>query len=63
MSQPTYYLWRNEFRTEEEFENYKVKYRNLGFRVVAFLDGDQNKDINEGLVAIIRNHYEDMGGL
>ena len=63
MSKPTYYLWRNEFQAEQEFENYVVKYRNLGFRVVTFLDGNQNRDINEGMRAIIANHYKDMGGL
>ena len=62
MSKPTYYLWRNEFQTQQEFEEIKTKYRELGFRVVTFLDGSPDKDINEGIKAVIRNHYKEMGG-
>lgn len=63
MSKPTYYLWRNEFKSEQEFEEIKTKYRSLGFRVVTFLDGSQDKDINEGIRAVIRNHYKEIGCL
>lgn len=63
MSKPTYYLWRNEFQTEQEFEEIKTKYRSLGFRVVTFLDGNQEKDINEGIRAVISNHYKEMDSL
>ena len=58
MSKPTYYLWKNEFQTEQEFLNLKTKYKHLGFRVVVFGDGSPNKDINEGIKAVIKNHYD-----
>lgn len=62
MSKPTYYLWRNEFQTQQEFEKIKTKYRELGFRVVTFLDGSSDKDINEGIKAVIGNHYDLFSG-
>ena len=62
MSKPTYYLWRNEFQTPQEFEDIKTKYRNLGFRVVTFLDSNQDKDINDGIKAVIKNHYDLFNG-
>ena len=62
MSKPTYYLWRNEFHTPQEFEEIKTKYRELGFRVVTFLDGSPDKDINEGIRAVIGNHYDLFSG-
>ena len=58
MSKPTYYLWKNEFETVQEFEKEQKKYRSFGFRVVTFQDGKSDKDINEGLKAVIKNHYE-----
>ena len=58
MSKPTYYLWKNVFQTQQEFEDIKAKYRDLGFRVVTFQDGSSDKDINEGLKAVISNHYK-----
>ena len=57
MSKPTYYLWRNEFHTEKEFLSLKTKYKELGFRVVVFWDGSPDKDINEGIKAVVKNHY------
>ncbi len=63
MSKPTYYLWKNEFQTPQEFKDTKTKYRNLGFRVVTFLDGNPDKDINEGIKAVIGNHYKDKSSL
>ena len=63
MSKPTYYLWKSKFQTPQELEKEQKKYRNLGFRVVTFQDGKSDKDINEGLKAVIKNHYENMGGL
>lgn len=58
MSKPPYYLWRNEFQTSQEFEKEREKYRRLGFRVITFLDGKLDKDINEGMKAVIGNHIE-----
>lgn len=63
MSKPTYYLWRNEFRSSKEYEFTKLKYKKLGFRVVTFQDGKSDKDINEGLRAVIKNHYDFFSGL
>ena len=57
MRKPTYYLWRNDFSSEEEYNATKDKYRNLGFRVVTYQDGQSDKDIHVGLKAVIKNHY------
>ena len=57
MSKPTYYLWKNDFSSTEEYETAKDKYRKLGFRVVTYLDGQDDKDIHMGLKAVIKNHY------
>ena len=56
LGKPTYYLWKNDFPTEEAFEQTKEKYRKLGFRVVTYLDGRSENNIHDGLKAIIKNH-------
>lgn len=56
MNKPTYYLWKNDFSSQEEYEKAKEKYRNLGFRVVSYLDGRNDKNIHDGLKAVIKNH-------
>lgn len=56
MYKPTYYLWKTDFHTEEEFIDTKEKYTNLGFRVVTYLDGNSKKDIHNGIKALIQNH-------
>ena len=56
LNKPVYYLWKNDFSTQEEFEAAKEKYRKLGFRIVTYLDGPGT--IHEGLKALIGNHYE-----
>jgi hypothetical protein len=53
---PTYYLWKTKDTNEEELENQKKYWSSLGFRVVIFIDGDCEKDINEGIKAVIHNH-------
>ena len=57
MSKPTYYLWKTDFSSEKEYETAKDKYRELGFRVVTYLDGQNDKNIHDGLKAVIKNHY------
>ena len=59
MSKPTYYLWKNDFSSTEEYETAKDKYRKLGFRVVTYLDGQNDKNIHDGLKAVIKNHFHD----
>ena len=56
LNKPTYYLWRTDFYTEEEFNQTKKKYIDLGFRVVTYLDGDNEKDIHSGIRGLIQNH-------
>jgi len=58
LSKPTYYLWKNDFQTEEEFEKAKENFWNLGFRVVTFCDGQNNHNIHEGIRAVIQNHVD-----
>ena len=59
MSKPTYYLWRNDFSSQEEFEKSKEQYRKCGFRIVTYLDGQEDKNIHDGLKALIKNHFHD----
>ncbi len=60
MHKTTYYLWRNDFSSQEEFETAKEKYRELGFRVVTYLDGKANTNIHDGLKAMLQNHPEEV---
>ena len=62
MRKPTYYLWRNEFQESQELKEMETRYRNSGFRVVIFRDGTPDKDIHEGIKAIIKNYCEETGG-
>ena len=52
MRKPTYYLWRNDFSSQEEFEAERRKYVGIGFRVVTFQDGNPDTDIHEGIKAL-----------
>jgi len=56
VKKPAYYLWRNDFSTQEEFERIKETLTKLGFRVVTYLDGAQDKSVHDGLKQLIRNH-------
>lgn len=58
MAKPTYYLWRNDFSTQEEFEVVKECFTRIGFRVVTYLDGPQEKDIHNGIKTLIQNHWK-----
>ena len=54
LRKPTYYLWRNDFSSQEEFEAERKKYADIGFRVVTFLDGNSNTNIHDGIKALIK---------
>ena len=54
----TYYLWRNDFSSQEEFEAERKKYADIGFRVVTFWDGDVNANIHDGIKALVKNHWD-----
>lgn len=56
MAKPNYYLWKTEDISMEEIERKKQHWKALGFRVVTFVDGSKEKDINEGIKAVIKNH-------
>ncbi len=56
MRKPTYYLVRNEFATQKDYEVAKELYSKLGFRVVTYVGAQDKKEIQEGLKAIIKNH-------
>lgn len=57
MRKPTYYLWCRDFSSKEEFEAERKKYVAVGFRVVAFQDGNSEADIQEGIKELVRNHW------
>ena len=59
MNKPTYYLWRNDFSTQEEYKTSKERFTRIGFRVVTYLDGKQDQDIHTGMKALVKNHWED----
>jgi hypothetical protein len=56
MAKATLYLWKTVEMTMDDLEIQKRYWRKLGFRVVVFIDGDADKDINEGMKAVIKNH-------
>lgn len=56
MSKPTYYLWKNDYTSQEEFDTAREKYQRLGFRTVTYLDGQPDKNIHDGLKAVMKNH-------
>lgn len=51
----TYYIWKDENKTNEEIELQANKYKSLGFKVVVY---NQSNDINitSGISNIINNH-------
>jgi len=57
MNKPTYYLWHSNFPTDEEYKHTKEALTAYGFRVVTFFDGVNEKNIHNGLKALIKNHY------
>lgn len=59
MKKPTYYLWRSDFSTQEEYKTVKDRFEKIGFRVVTYLDGKQDQDIHDGIKALVRNHWEE----
>ena len=63
MPKPTYYLWRSDFSSQEEFEAEREKYVRIGFRVVPFLDGQSDTDIHAAIKALIKNHWNDNNQL
>ena len=60
LRKPTYYLWRTDFSSQEEFEAERKKYADIGFRVVTFLDGDSNVNIHDGIKALVKNHWDSL---
>lgn len=59
MKKPTYYLWRNDFSTQEEYKAAKERFERIGFRVVTYLDGNPDQDIHTGIKALVRNHWKE----
>lgn len=51
-----YYLWRSSFSSQEAYEQAKRRLSDMGFRVIAFIDGPDSRPIQEGIRAVIRNH-------
>lgn len=59
MAKPVYYLWKSDFQDEDALSKEKKNYIDLGFRVVVYRDGQSEKNIHDGLKALIKNHYPD----
>ena len=60
LRKPTYYLWRNDFSSQEEFEAERRNYADIGCRGVTFLDGDSNTNIHDGIKALVKNHWDNV---
>lgn len=59
MKKPTYYLWRNDFSTQEEYKEAQERFERIGFRVVTYLDGNPDQDIHTGIKTLVRNHWKE----
>lgn len=59
MQKKTFYLWRSDYATQEEYENAKKTYTKMGFRVVTFIQKQSGQDIQETIRALIQNHTSD----
>lgn len=60
LHKPTYYLWRTNYVSQEEFESDREKYVKNNFRVVTFLDGEPDRNIHDGIKTLIKNHIEEI---
>ena len=54
MKKPTYYLWRNDFSTQEEYKAAKERFERIGFRVGTYFDGERDQDRLGGINAVDR---------
>ena len=54
LSKPTYYLWKAEFDSQQKFENVKTSLIDSGFRVVVYIDGKIDNDINTAMKCLIK---------
>lgn len=59
MQKPPYYLWHDASATQEEYEKEKDHYIKTGFRVVTFIQKQNDHDILEAMKALIQNHISD----
>lgn len=59
-SKPTYYLWRNDFSTQEKYEAVKDYFTRIGFRVVTYYDGQEEKNIHIAIKMLIKNHWKEI---
>lgn len=57
MTKPAYYLWKSDFPSDDALSKEKKKYTDFGFRVVIYQDGQNGKNIHDGLKTLIKNHY------
>ena len=55
LSKPTYYLWKAEFDSQQKFENVKTSLIDSGFRVVVYIDGKTDNDINTASLQILED--------
>ena len=58
MRKPTYYLWRNDFSSQEEFEAERRKYADIGFRVSHFW-----MEIQTLIFMMVLKHWSKITGI
>ena len=60
MAKPTYYLLRDNYVTRRDYEDVKMKYVKMGFRVVTFTAGENKNGLQDGIRALIKNNIENF---
>lgn len=60
MKKGSHYLWRNGFSTQEEYEKTKEHFLQLGFYVTTFIQEKNDRNIHEGMKALLQNHMSDI---
>lgn len=58
MPKPTHYLWKTKDMDTDVIERQKQYWTKLGFRVVVFVCGNKEGNINEGLKEVLINHIK-----
>ena len=57
LTKPTFYFWKSDFPNDDALSKEKKKYTDFGFRVVVYQEKPKEKNIHDGLKALIKNHY------
>lgn len=59
LAKPTYYLWRNNAASPDEYKALKERYTKAGFRVVTFQEKESGRNLQESIQSLLKNHVND----